>query len=207
MAKRDGPVVIKKYANRRLYNTGTSTYVTLDELSAMVKRGEDFTVTDAKSGQDITHSVLTQIIFELENKTGQSMLPIPFLRQLIAYYGDSMQMFLPSYLEQSMRNFAARQEQLRDQMRHAIGSGNPVEMASVGQKVMSEQAQRNMEMFQQAMRMFNPFLAGTIAHGSTGAHGGNGTSSESHAAKGGDLEEMRREIAQMQERLDKLGSS
>ena len=90
MAKNDGQIVIKKYANRRLYNTGTSTYVTLDDLAVMVKKGEDFTVQDAKSGDDITHPVLTQIIFELENRNGQNMLPIPFLRQLIAFYGDQI---------------------------------------------------------------------------------------------------------------------
>src|SRR5690606_34053679 len=102
MTAKDQPVVIKKYANRRLYNTGTSTYVTLEDLAEMVKRGEDFTVQDAKTGDDITHPVLTQIIFELENKDGQNMLPIPFLRQLIAFYGDQMQMVVPSFLEQSM---------------------------------------------------------------------------------------------------------
>src|SRR6185503_17406767 len=100
MAAKDDPIVIKKYANRRLYNTGTSTYVTLEDLADMVKRGEDFTVQDAKSGDDITHPVLTQIIFELENKNGQNMLPIPFLRQLISFYGDQMQMIVPSFLEQ-----------------------------------------------------------------------------------------------------------
>ena len=96
MAKNDGQTVIKKYANRRLYNTGTSTYVTLDDLAQMVKRGEDFTVQDAKSGDDITHSVLTQIIFEQESKNGNTLLPISFLRQLISYYGDQMQTFVPS---------------------------------------------------------------------------------------------------------------
>ena len=99
MAAKTGDIVIKKYANRRLYNTGTSTYVTLEDLAEMVKRNEDFTVQDAKTGEDITHSVLTQIIFELENKDGQNMLPIPFLRQLIAYYGDQMQVVLPRHLQ------------------------------------------------------------------------------------------------------------
>ena len=102
MPAKDEPVVIKKYANRRLYNTGTSTYVTLEDLAEMVKKGEDFTVQDAKTGDDITHPVLTQIIFELENKDGQNMLPVSFLRQLIAFYGDQMQMVVPSFLEQSM---------------------------------------------------------------------------------------------------------
>src|SRR6201990_329658 len=102
VAAKDEPIVIKKYANRRLYNTGTSTYVTLDDLAQMVKRGEDFAVQDAKTGDDITHSVLTQIIFEQESKNGNTLLPISFLRQLISYYGDQMQSFVPSYLEQSM---------------------------------------------------------------------------------------------------------
>ena len=114
MPVKNESVVIKKYANRRLYNTGTSTYVTLEDLAQMVKGGEEFTVQDAKTGEDITHSVLTQIIFELENKEGQSMLPIPFLRQLISYYGDQMQMVVPSFLEQSMIAFSKEQERLRE---------------------------------------------------------------------------------------------
>ena len=105
MAEDKEPVTIKKYANRRLYNTGTSTYVTLEDLAAMVKDGEDFVIYDAKSGEDITRSVLAQIIFEQENKEGQSLLPIAFLRQLIRFYGDSMQMLVPRYLEQSMSSF------------------------------------------------------------------------------------------------------
>ena len=119
MPAKDDPVVIKKYANRRLYNTGTSTYVTLEDLAEMVKKGEDFTVQDAKTGDDITHPVLTQIIFELENKDGQNMLPIPFLRQLISFYGDQMQMVVPSFLEQSMIAFAKEQERFREQMKSA----------------------------------------------------------------------------------------
>ena len=116
MPAKDEPVVIKKYANRRLYNTGTSTYVTLEDLAEMVKKGEEFGVQDAKSGEDITHSVLTQIIFELENKNGQNMLPVSFLRQLIAFYGDQMQMIVPSFLEQSMIAFAKEQERFREQL-------------------------------------------------------------------------------------------
>ena len=104
------PVVIKKYANRRLYNTGTSTYVTLEDLAAMVKDGEDFLVYDAKTGDDITRSVLAQIIFEQENKAGQNLLPTTFLRQLIRFYGDSMQMVVPKYLEQSIETLTKEQE-------------------------------------------------------------------------------------------------
>ena len=121
MAKADGEIVIKKYANRRLYNTGTSTYVTLEDLAKMVKKGEDFVVQDAKSGEDITHSVLTQIIFEQESKTGNTLLPISFLRQLISYYGDQMQMVVPSFLEHSMKAFTEQQTQMREQMTKAFG--------------------------------------------------------------------------------------
>src|ERR1700733_1786344 len=110
------PVTIKKYANRRLYNTGTSTYVTLEDLAAMVKTGEDFVVYDAKTGDDITRSVLAQIIFEQENKEGQNLLPITFLRQLIRFYGDSMQMLVPKYLEQSIDTLTRDQEKFRKQM-------------------------------------------------------------------------------------------
>ena len=109
MAKSDEPITIKKYANRRLYNTGTSTYVTLEDLAAMVKAGEDFVVYDAKTNEDITRSVLTQIIFEQENKEGaQNLLPINFLRQLIRFYGDSMQMLVPRYLEVSIDSLTQR---------------------------------------------------------------------------------------------------
>ena len=166
MPAKDEPVVIKKYANRRLYNTGTSTYVTLEDLAEMVKKGEDFTVQDAKSGDDITHPVLTQIIFELENRNGQNMLPIPFLRQLIAFYGDQMQMIVPSFLEQSMIAFAKEQERFRDQMKKAMGN-TPIDMMNMSNvtgpmKALEEQTRRNMEMFQNAMRMFTPFpQAGT----------------------------------------------
>ncbi len=135
MAAKDEPVVIKKYANRRLYNTGTSTYVTLEDLAGMVKRGEDFTVQDAKTGDDITHPVLTQIIFELENKDGQNMLPILFLRQLISFYGDQMQMIVPSFLEQSMSAFAKEQERFREQMKSALrqDTGRPHEDGAADQ--------------------------------------------------------------------------
>src|SRR6187549_2861044 len=158
MAGKNDPIVIKKYANRRLYNTGTSTYVTLEDLAAMVKKGEDFTVQDAKTGDDITHPVLTQIIFELENKDGQNMLPIPFLRQLIAFYGDQMQMVVPSFLEQSMIAFSKEQERFREQMKSAVGK-SPIDVLKIATpiKAIEEQARRNIEMFQNAMRLFTPF--------------------------------------------------
>src|SRR5215212_2562605 len=116
MANKGEPVTIKKYANRRLYNTGTSTYVTLEDLASMVKKGEDFVVFDAKTGDEITRSVLTQIIFEQEGKEGQNLLPIAFLRQLIRFYGDSLQALVPSYLEFSMNNLSQEQQKLREQM-------------------------------------------------------------------------------------------
>src|SRR5277367_2530372 len=122
MAKSEEPVVIKKYANRRLYNPGTSTYVTLEDLAGMVKNGEDFIVYDAKTGEDITRSVLTQIIFEQEGKGGQALLPITFLRQLIRFYGDSMQMLVPSYLEFSINKLTNEQQSFRDQFANSFGA-------------------------------------------------------------------------------------
>ena len=157
MAKNEGPTVIKKYANRRLYNTGTSSYVTLDDLAVMVKKGEDFSVQDAKTGEDITHSVLTQIIFEQESKTGNTLLPISFLRQLISYYGDQMQMVLPSYLEQSMAAFSAQQEQMREQLAKAFGNNPMARNMQIPMQMAEEQVRRNTEMFQKALKMFTPF--------------------------------------------------
>src|SRR5262244_509209 len=151
MAKSEEPVVIKKYANRRLYNTGTSTYVTLEDLAGMVKNGEDFIVYDAKTGEDITRSVLTQIIFEQENKAGQNLLPTTFLRQLIRFYGDSMQMVVPKYLEQSIDTLTREQEKFRKQLADTL-SGTPF-------APLEEQVRRNMELFQQTFSMFKPFGA------------------------------------------------
>src|SRR5215813_3232711 len=149
MAKPDEPVIIKKYANRRLYNTGTSTYVTLEDLASMVKAGEDFVVYDAKTSEDITRSVLTQIIFEQENKEGQNLLPITFLRQLIRFYGDSMQMLVPRYLEVSIDNLSREQGKFRDQMAQAFGA--------TGFGPLEDMARRNMEVFEHAFTMFAPF--------------------------------------------------
>src|SRR6476646_10481401 len=122
MTKTAEPITIKKYANRRLYNTGTSTYVTLEDLAVMVKKGEDFVVYDAKTGEEITRSVLTQIIFEQENKEGQNLLPIAFLRQLIRFYGDSMQMLVPRYLEVSIESLTREQEKFRQQLAQTFGT-------------------------------------------------------------------------------------
>src|SRR5580704_13110461 len=140
-------VVIQKYANRRLYNKATSTYITLDDLAGMVREGVDFVVYDAKTGEDITRKVLTQIIFE-EESTGQSLLPIQFLRQLIRFYGDQMQAFLPSYLELSLDSFIRQQERLRSQ----FTTRNP---GGVG--AYEEQIRQNLALFDRAMKMFSPF--------------------------------------------------
>src|SRR3954447_16479265 len=153
MAKSDQPVTIKKYANRRLYNTGTRTYVTLEDLASMVKGGEDFVVYDAKGGEEITRSVLTQIIFEQENKEGQNLLPVTFLRQLIRFYGNSMQALVPSYLEFSIDNLTRDQEKLREQMSQAFG---PAAFT-----VVRDQVRTNMALFSEAMKMFSPFRPAT----------------------------------------------
>ncbi len=143
------PVVIKKYANRRLYNTQTSSYVTLEDLSRMVKQGSEFVVYDAKTGEDITRSVLTQIIVEEEQK-GQNLLPISFLRQLISLYGDSMQWMVPRYLEQAMGAFARNQEQMRKNLKDAFGGLFPF-------GGFEEMGKQNMALFEKTMKMFSPF--------------------------------------------------
>jgi polyhydroxyalkanoate synthesis repressor PhaR len=142
-------VIIKKYANRRLYNTASSSYVTLEHLSEMVKQNIDFVVYDAKTNEDITRSVLTQIIFEEESQQGQSLLPIQFLRQLIGFYGNSMQAFLPSYLELSLASFTQQQERMRTQFTSL--SQTP------GATVFDEQVRQNLALFDRAMKMFSPF--------------------------------------------------
>ncbi len=146
------PITIKKYANRRLYNTATSSYVTLDHLSQMVKDGDDFVVYDAKSGEDITRSVLTQIIVEEESKGGQNLLPISFLRQLIGFYGDSLGGMVPRYLEYSMEAFARNEQQMRDYMRNALGGMFPF-------NPFEEVSKQNMSIMETAMKMFTPFYS------------------------------------------------
>lgn len=190
MAKKTETTVIKKYANRRLYNTGTSMYVTLENLAAMVKGNEDFVVQDAKTGEDITHSVLTQIIFEQENKSGQTLMPITFLRQLIRFYGDSMQMVIPAYLEHSMAALSKEQETFRS-------PGNAMAQTT---RLIEEQVRRNTEMFRQAMGMFNPFLAAATAEAAKPAD-------PAPSAAGDDLAAMREQIADMQKKLDALGKA
>lgn len=146
----DGPITIKKYANRRLYNTATSSYVTLEHLRDMVKEGVEFSVFDAKTGEDITRSVLAQIIFEEEGKQGQTMLPISFLRQLIKFYGDRLQAFVPSYLEMSMEGLAKNAENVRTTVTDAFGG-------KLNFGGMEELARQNAQMFQRALKMFSPF--------------------------------------------------
>jgi polyhydroxyalkanoate synthesis repressor PhaR len=193
MAKKDNPAVIKKYANRRLYHTGTSTYVTLDDLAVMVKAGDDFIVVDAKTGDEITHSVLTQIIFDQENKDGQNMLPVNFLRQLIRFYGDSLQAFVPHYLEVTMQTMSQEQEKLREQMKQAFGA-SPIGL-------MEEHVRKNMAFMNQAFRMFTPFSAttgGDSSAGSTGASGAAKSSSDE------DMLALRKQLVELNQRLSAL---
>jgi polyhydroxyalkanoate synthesis repressor PhaR len=189
MTKTAEPITIKKYANRRLYNTGTSTYVTLEDLAAMVKTGEDFVVYDAKTGEEITRSVLTQIIFEQENKEGQNLLPIAFLRQLIRFYGDSMQMLVPRYLEVSIESLTREQEKFRNQMAQAFGVGAFTSL--------EDQVRRNMEMFERAFAMFAPFAR---------REGGAAETPEPEKApsKTGDFDDLKRQLDEMKRKVDKL---
>jgi polyhydroxyalkanoate synthesis repressor PhaR len=189
MAKSDQPTTIKKYANRRLYNTGTSTYVTLEDLAAMVKDGEDFLVYDAKSGDDITRSVLAQIIFEQENKAGQNLLPTTFLRQLIRFYGDSMQMVVPKYLEQAIASLTQEQEKFRKQIATSL-SGTPF-------APLEEQVRRNMELFQQTFSMFKPFAPGAVRSEPE-------PDASAEPAKDTNIDDLRQQMKDMQERLEKM---
>jgi polyhydroxyalkanoate synthesis repressor PhaR len=194
MAKSEEPITIKKYANRRLYNTGTSTYVTLEDLASMVKSGEDFVVYDAKTNEDITRSVLTQIIFEQENKEGgQNLLPINFLRQLIRFYGDSMQMLVPRYLEVSIDSLTREQSKFRNQLSQAFGIG--------GFGSMEEQVRRNMEMFERTFAMFAPFAR---KNGEAAAEGDKDTKPATTGGTG-EIDDLKRQIDDMQKRLDRMG--
>ncbi|MBI3435772.1 MAG: polyhydroxyalkanoate synthesis repressor PhaR [Proteobacteria bacterium] len=188
MAQSAEPIVIKKYANRRLYNTGTSTYVTLEDLATMVKKGEDFVVYDAKSGDDITRPVLTQIIVEQEGKEGQNLLPVTFLRQLIRFYGDSMQMMVPRYLEVSLDSLTREQEKIRAQISQAFGTG--------GFGAIEEHVRRNMEVFERGFAMFSPF-----ARRENQAQSDDAPKTERND---NEIDSLKRQMEEMQKRLDRL---
>jgi len=190
----DEPTVIKKYANRRLYHTGTSTYVTLEDLARMVKDGEVFVVTDAKTGEDITRAVLGQIIFEQEGR-GHHLLPIAFLRQLIRFYGDQMQTVLPTYLETSLTAFTRNQGELREQMARALKGD------ALG--AIEEQTRRNMETFSEAMRMWMPFAAGGAGLDGSGNSTGAAKNAKP-AAREEELDSLRRQLAEMQRTLETI---
>jgi polyhydroxyalkanoate synthesis repressor PhaR len=191
------PVIIKKYANRRLYNTDTSTYVTLEDLAEMVRGERDFVVYDAKTGEDLTHSVLTQIIVDQESR-GTNLLPIGFLRQLIRFYGDSMQKLVPSYLEFSLDSLTRQQEQYRRRFAHVFGTA--------AFEAMQEQVRKNFAAFEKALNMFSPFTA-------TDGDGGKAAQSEAEKAedkatnaKPSDKEiaTLKEELTAMQQRLEQL---
>ena len=192
-------VTIKKYANRRLYNTATSSYVTLDHLADMVKQGVEFVVTDAKSGEDITRSVLTQIIVEQENK-GQNLLPIKFLRQIIGFYGDSLGGLVPRYLESSMEAFAENEGHMRRIMQETFKGLFPMQR-------MEEMGKQNMQLFENAMRMFNPFAQmtrGGAAQAQTNASGASSTPQGGANVKTQDIDALKSQLNQMQSQLERL---
>lgn len=196
----DGPITIKKYANRRLYNTATSSYVTLENLADMVKQGDDFRVYDAKSGDDITKSVLTQIIFEEEAK-GQNLLPIQFLRQLIGFYDDNMKVFVPSFLEMSMESFTKSQDEIKSRLNNAFDPDATF-------KNFEDQIRQNMEMFQSTMQSFSPFGAGFGAQSAPEDATAEEPAAANDASKDGspasDMDDLKSQLASMQAQLDKL---
>jgi polyhydroxyalkanoate synthesis repressor PhaR len=189
MASDKQPVAVKKYANRRLYHTGTSSYVTLEDLADMVRRGEDFVVQDAKTGEDITRSVLTQIIVEQEAK-GTNLLPVNFLRQLIGFYGDSLQTVVPKYLDSAMQQFAANQEKLREDFASAFGKA--------GLPLVEDAVRKNMSLFNDAMRMFNPFPASAAAKPAEAG----GDAPPAGASR--ELDFLKMQMAEMQKMLETL---
>lgn len=182
------PVVVKKYANRRLYNTEASSYVTLDHLAQMVKEGREFVVYDAKTGEDITRQVLTQIIVEEEGK-GRNLLPIGFLRQLISFYDDSLQSLVPRYLEHSMGLFARQQEQMRKAMQQTMEGFFPFSMEEMGKQ--------NVAMMERAFSLFAPFYRGA-------APAPTGAPAESSAEESRELERLRTELAAVKRELEAL---
>jgi len=197
----DERVVIKKYANRRLYNTASSSYVTLEHLAEMVKKGVDFVVYDAKTNEEITRTVLTQIIFEEESQ-GQSLLPIQFLRQLISFYGNSMQAFLPSYLELSLSSFAQQQERLRGQ----LAAFTPATALGAHTAAYEEQIRQNLQMFDRAMKMFSPFSFTPRAEEPSAAPAPAAAARREPPAEEA-LTQLRKQMAAMQAQIDKLAKS
>ena len=193
----DGVVVIKKYANRRLYNTATSAYVTLEDLAQMVREGVEFVVFDAKTNDELTRQILTQIIFEEESR-GEALLPVQFLRQLIGFYGNSMQAVLPSYLEMSLDSFSRQQEQLRSQFTRSF-AGTP------GSGLMEEAVRQNMAMFERAMKMF----PGMNAYGRPNEEADKAPQPEVEAPAAGAsaLDEMRRQMDEMRAQIDRLAGA
>jgi len=212
------PVVIKKYANRRLYNTETSTYVTLEDLAQMVRSERDFVVFDARTGDDLTHSVLTQIIVEQESRAGaQTLLPVPFLRQLIRFYGGAMERMVPSYLQVSLETLTREQDRFRKQFANAFTPQGALE-------AYQEQARKNLQLFEQAMAMFSPFGAGKPGSSKSDDGAPKGDSTEASAARdkipavkpvvaenappeSDELTAMRNELAAMQARIEKLAKT
>ncbi|RAK57843.1 polyhydroxyalkanoate synthesis repressor PhaR [Phenylobacterium deserti] len=194
-------VVIKKYANRRLYNTASSSYVTLEHLAEMVKQGVDFVVYDAKTNEDITRTVLTQIIFEEESQ-GQSLLPIQFLRQLISFYGNSMQAFLPSYLELSLATFAQQQERMRNQFSNL---GQSAGMAG-GIGAYDEQIRQNLALFDRAMKMFSPFAYSAPQPGRADEPAPAAKAEPAAPAADDALADLRKRMEEMQAQIEKLAS-
>jgi polyhydroxyalkanoate synthesis repressor PhaR len=212
------PVVIKKYANRRLYNTETSTYVTLEDLAQMVRSERDFVVFDARTGDDLTHSVLTQIIVEQESRAGaQTLLPVPFLRQLIRFYGGAMERMVPSYLQVSLETLTREQDRFRKQFANAFTPQGALE-------AYQEQARKNLQLFEQAMAMFSPFSANKPGAGKSDDSAPKSDNGEANAAardkmpaakpaatedapESDELTAMRNELAAMQARIEKLAKT
>lgn len=194
-------VVVKKYANRRLYNTETSTYVTLEDLAAMVRSNRDFVVYDAKTGDELTHSVLTQIIVEQEGRQGgQTLLPIPFLRQLIRFYDDSIARMVPSYLQMSVDTLVKEQARYRAQFANTLG---PAAFGSSAFEAYQEQARKNLAMFEQAMTLWSPFRAVIPAKGEAGQEPAPASEGEAKVERT-ELDEMKKQLADMQARIEKL---
>ena len=188
----EGVAVVKKYANRRLYNTASSSYVTLDDLSKMVRDGDNFVVYDAKTGEDLTRSILTQIILEEDGK-GRNLLPTNFLRQLIRFYDDSLRAFLPRYLEMSMENFSSNQDQIRHYIEGTFGRFFPINQ-------FEDMARQNIALFQQAATMFNPAAGGEDAH--PPAENGKATPDQDDAAR--KIEDLNAKIESLQAERSKL---